>query len=98
MDLSATNDIVVLSPPGMIRASHVASSAAVRISLKAQRLVIMSLEARICAACLSSCTCSLNAPCRARTPTVTSTLGDIESEFTLVELERGCQRRGFETL
>lgn len=66
-DLAATRDIVVLSPPGMMRASHCDSSAEVRTSLKVHCIVGVGLS---CIAALRSLVCSWKAPWRARTPTV----------------------------
>lgn len=64
-DLAATKDMVVLSPPGKTRPSHVASSCGVRTSMNCH-----SDDGACSAAFFKSCTCSKNAPCRARTPTV----------------------------
>lgn len=68
--LSATRDMAVLSPPGMMRASQRASSASFRTSRKHQLLTDWCLDSRDFAACLSSWRCSLKAPWSASTPTV----------------------------
>jgi len=68
LDLWATREIAVLSPPGMIRASHVASSVSFRTSKKDH--LHMYFDPTRLAACLRSWMCSLKAPCRAKTPTV----------------------------
>ena len=68
-DREATSDIVVLSPPGMIRASHLESSADVRTSIKDH--VEGEIET-VEAADVSSVRCSRKAPWSARTPTVIS--------------------------
>lgn len=91
-DLWATNDIAVLSPPGIMRASHDFSSPSVRTSLNVQLLSTMSFDARIWAACRSSWTCSLNAPCKANTPTVTSTAGSFEPITSIFRAEILFQR------
>ena len=66
-DRSATRAIVVLSPPGMIKASQRASCSGVRTSSQLHS-VFSSFSAL--KALRSSCRCSLNAPCNARTPTL----------------------------
>ena len=93
LDLSATRDIVVLSPPGMMRASHDASSDSVRTSRNFHFLLLfpMSLDDndddRIEEPCRSNWMCSLKAPCRARTPTVTS------FPFSVILGDRICGKR-----
>lgn len=70
-DRAATSDIVVLSPPGMIKASQRDSSSCVRTSKKYH--VVSSagfFDFKMAAACRRSCRCSLKAPCSASTPTV----------------------------
>lgn len=67
----ATIDIVVLSPPGMIRASHFASSTAVRTWIKLNSTLKSLLEdSNWGAARLRRERCSATPPWRAKTPTV----------------------------
>jgi len=62
---SATNDIAVDSPPGIMRASHKSSWETVLTSRN-----LNAVEGREAEAVRRSCVCSLKAPWRARTPTV----------------------------
>lgn len=66
--LAATREIVVLSPPGIIKPSHFSNSAGVRTSMNVHWIVgeaFAELSRR-------SWICSLKAPWRARTPIVIS--------------------------
>ena len=72
---AATRDMVVLSPPGTTKASHDRRSVSVRTSMNLQSTSslcwLFLLAATCCDALSSSWVCSLKAPCRASTPTVT---------------------------
>lgn len=72
---AATRDIVVLSPPGMMRASHFARSAGVRTSVKVQWIAGVVGESREAAEWRRRI-CSWKAPWRARTPTVMGVIGE----------------------
>lgn len=79
----ATSDIVVLSPPGMIKASQDQRSASVRTSMNlhftSSPLTCFSLRLTSCCdACRSKSRCSLKAPCKASTPTVIVVMSAIE--------------------
>lgn len=70
-DCCATNEIVVLSPPGMIRASHRVSSSLVRTSMASKAAASAALwEKTMLAALRSRVRCSMKPPWRAKTPTV----------------------------
>ncbi len=80
-DRAATRDMVVLSPPGMIRASHLARSDGVRTSGKIQSMGGGGCEGdfggeRREAAERRRRMCSWKAPWRARTPTVMGVIGE----------------------
>ena len=68
---------MVLSPPGMIRASHFARSEALRTSVMVQWVGRDEMRA---AAAWRSFVCSWKAPWRARTPTVMGVGVGIEEE------------------
>lgn len=71
-----------------MRAPHEFNSASFRTSLKVHFLSVIFFLASIWAACRSSWTCSLKAPWRAKTPTVTSTACSLEpiTRMLLVEI------------
>jgi len=80
-DRAATRDMVVLSPPGMIRASHLARSDGVRTSGKVQSMGGGGCEGGFAgerreAAERRRRMCSWKAPWRARTPTVMGVIGE----------------------
>lgn len=65
-DCAATKEMVVLSPPGMMRASHEFSCSRVRTSMAVISRESLASER---AALRTRVTCSAKPPCRARTPT-----------------------------
>lgn len=68
---AAIREIVVLSPPGMIRASHCCKSTVVRTSVKKKTTsVYVEVWVNSAAALLSRVICSRKAPCKAKTPIV----------------------------
>ena len=67
-DWAATKEMVVLSPPGMMRASQRASSSGVRTSMAS--MAVGKASASWAAALRTRATCSAKPPWRARTPTV----------------------------
>lgn len=71
-DCCATKEMVVLSPPGMIKASHRASSSAVRTSMASKEVSDLVCEKTVLAALRSRLRCSMKPPWRAKTPTVTA--------------------------
>lgn len=72
-DCAATNDIVVLSPPGMMRASQRANSSSLRTSMASKvmsEVVALPAARMVLAALRTRLRCSAKPPWRARTPTV----------------------------
>jgi hypothetical protein len=84
-DLWATKEMVVLSPPGRIRASHEFNSGSFRTSLKVQFLLVMFFASSIFAAWRRSWTCSLKAPWSANTPTVIYECGSFDPILKICE-------------
>ena len=83
-DRSATRDMVVLSPPGMMSASHFCSSAGVRTSVNVHCVGIEGLEGGSEGAALwRRVRCSKKAPWSASTPTV---MGVIDMEAFIKEI------------
>lgn len=72
-DRAATSDMVVLSPPGIIKPSHCSSSAGVRTSIKDHLASVATssfVDWKFLTASRRRLRCSRKAPWRARTPTV----------------------------
>lgn len=72
-EAAATSEMVVLSPPGIIKASHRDSCRGVRTCMKSNELAIRPSFRKFpmkSAAFRSRARCSIKAPCNARTPTV----------------------------
>lgn len=93
-ELAATREMVVLSPPGKMSASHRSNSRGVRTSMNSHCEPGESCDgvSKDAAAFFSKSTCSTKAPCKARTPTVIVFIcividrkGEFESRFRLSE-------------